>query len=261
MTALNEALKSFPWGDGNVPASIVSVLRQIRASTDLDLQSVDVIKAYMQIWLGEEFSLYTGVRIPTEGNRLYRMLRMPFGLHIACKALPVALNHIFENSEQLLKIKASTTWYTYVDDIFANSKLIPVLREELSRYGFDTKEPMSVDQGPVLGLLVKNGQWTRRNPFPQVTLEGLSGKAARTAVASGVGNILAMSPVLGAIRVAAAQFLRIAVLTAQETSVASKPIPPGGKGNKPPRFKLSAQELATKFNTWLHSQPPVGGQV
>ena len=124
-------------------------MRRLRARCfeDPDVVAVDIRKAYLQLFLKEEQQVYQGfvLRDDPDGQHFYRMTRVSLGLSVP-KALEMALEAIFNREKLTNQIDY------YVDDLFCGRSSVAVLKEALSRYGFETKEPERVVDARVLGV-------------------------------------------------------------------------------------------------------------
>jgi hypothetical protein len=162
-----------------------------------EVKVVDLKSAYLQIHVSEDLWQYQVVRYNGE---YYALTRLGFGLSCAPRIMTMILGKVLSLDE---RIKAATDHY--IDDIVVREAVVSAqeLRTHLRRYGFESKEPESLDGGRLLGISLARGSgghlWMSRGTALSGLSTDLSGLTKR-GLFSLCGRLVGHYPVAGWLR-------------------------------------------------------------
>ena len=191
---VNDHVMCHPGMDAAVCGEKLRKWRQLGSQTTL----LDLRKAYLQLRVADDMVRFQAVR---HKGQLYVMTRLGFGLNVAPKIMSRVLGKV-------LSLDATVAAGTdhYVDDIIVNESVVSVerVKQHLTEYGLESKDPEPLDGARVLGLRVsqRNGDvvWRRDNVLPE-----LSGEVCtRRELFSVCGRLVGHYPRAGWLRVACA---------------------------------------------------------
>lgn len=121
--------------------------RQLRG----ELKVVDLKSAYLQIHVSTDLWQYQVVRY---NGVHYALTRLGFGLSCAPRVMTMILGKVLSMDDAVHRATDH-----YIDDIMVQESIVSAsrVREHLQRYGLESKEPMSLDGGRVLGISLSKG--------------------------------------------------------------------------------------------------------
>ena len=199
---INKRNLSYPNEGLQASFSCGQVIRELRHKQHTAkgmLMALDIKKAYLGVFLNDEQQYYQGLELRNDKQRFYRMVRMGFGLNIAPKVLREIIQFILVNCGLASHVTC------YVDDLFTHEIYVERLRKAMAKYGFDMKDPVSVNNSRVLGLENKDGRFRRRGELPKLEVDEKSGKVTRRTVLRWCAQLMTHYPI--------GNWLRPAVLT------------------------------------------------
>ena len=191
---VNDYVMCYPGVDAAVCGEKLRQWRKLGSQTSL----LDLRKAYLQLHVSDDMVRFQAVR---HQGQLYVMTRLGFGLNVAPKIMSRVLGKV-------LSLDATVAAGTdhYVDDIIVNESVVSVdkVKQHLTEYGLESKDPEPLDGARVLGLRVsqRNGDavWQRDNVLPEVSADNCT----RRELFSICGRLVGHYPRVGWLRVACA---------------------------------------------------------
>ena len=191
---VNDYVMCYPGVDAAVCGEKLRQWRKLGSQTSL----LDLRKAYLQLHVSDDMVRFQAVR---HQGQLYVMTRLGFGLNVAPKIMSRVLGKV-------LSLDATVAAGTdhYVDDIIVNESVVSVdkVKQHLTEYGLESKDPEPLDGARVLGLRVsqRNGDavWQRDNVLPEVSADNCT----RRELFSICGRLVGHYPHVGWLRVACA---------------------------------------------------------
>jgi len=181
--------------------AINDVLREWRIKSS-KCKILDLRNAYLQLYVDESLWNYQKVVVK---NKSYVLTRLGFGLVSAPKIMSNILEVVLSKNT---RINEGTSHY--VDDIIVDETIVSVkeVRDHLSRFGLECKEPLDINNARVLGLNVsaRDGRlwWKRGTPVSCDVYEQLKKKE----VHSICGKLVSHFPVVGWLRVSCSYIKR-----------------------------------------------------
>ena len=120
-----------------------------------ELKVVDLKSAYLQIHVSRDLWQYQVVRY---NGVHYALTRLGFGLSCAPRIMTMILGKVLSMDDKICRATDH-----YIDDIMVQESIVSAscVRKHLQLYGLESKEPVSLDGGRVLGIALSkapNGQ-------------------------------------------------------------------------------------------------------
>ena len=178
-------------------------LRSWRAKSE-QAYVLDLRKAYLQIHVSERLQRFQVVKY---NGKKYVMTRMGFGLNVAPKIMSKIITTVLELDDEV----ALGTDH-YIDDIFVDASVVDIakVKNHLTKYGLETKEPVPLSDARVLGLRVVAAEdglhkWKRDGELPV-----LSETPTKREMFSVFGKLVGHYPVAGWLRTACSYVKRLA---------------------------------------------------
>lgn len=162
-----------------------------------DLKVVDLKSAYLQIRVSKDLWKYQVVKY---NGVHYALTRLGFGLSCAPRIMTSILRKVLSLDNEVCRGTDH-----YIDDIVVQESVVSVeaVRQHLTKYGLETKEPEGLDGGRLLGVALKKDirghlQMSRGTPLSEISLEK-SGLTKRE-LFSFCGRLVGHYPVAGWLR-------------------------------------------------------------
>ena len=164
---------------------------------DNKLKLVDLKSAYLQIHISEDLWQYQVVKY---NGRHYALTRLGFGLSSAPRIMTRVLGKVLSLDEDVNKGTDH-----YIDDILVQESVVSAakVREHLLRYGFESKEPMDLDGGKVLGIALSktpSGDFDMSRGTPLSSLPDVDENLTKRGLFSLCGKLTGHYPVAGWLR-------------------------------------------------------------
>eukprot|EP00096_Caligus_rogercresseyi_P016665 TRINITY_DN944_c0_g1_i3.p1 TRINITY_DN944_c0_g1~~TRINITY_DN944_c0_g1_i3.p1 ORF type:complete len:942 (+),score=61.63 TRINITY_DN944_c0_g1_i3:649-3474(+) len=156
---------------------------------------LDLKDAYMQIGVSKSCSELMKVRV---GGKVFELTRLGFGLNCAPEIMKAIVHEVLQKEEDIGEATDS-----YYDDIIVNTEKVSVTRvkELLSSYGLECKEPVALEEAKVLGLKIEKRtdglQWRRPDGEDHMVQKEMLTKRELFSVC---GKLLGHYPVAGWLR-------------------------------------------------------------
>ena len=161
-----------------------------------ELKVVDLKSAYLQIHVSKDLWQYQVVRY---NGKHYALTRLGFGLSCAPRIMTMILGKVLRLDERVCRGTDH-----YIDDIVVQESIISAqeLREHLSNYGLESKEPEGLDGGRLLGVALQKGpsghlMMSRGSPLPELNL---GDRLTKRGLFSLCGRLVGHYPVAGWLR-------------------------------------------------------------
>ena len=198
---LNDMIKSHPSRDIAEPTHLNATIRKVRIATKKteEFYLIDIKEAFTQILVADEIQTYQCVQVPWMDNRCFKFTRLGFGMSIAPKVLSVVLYDVLKKAQLFNQV------YIYVDDMVVHCDYVDQVRAALAEKGFPTKTPEPLGSAKCLGLCISKGQWSRREPVPDIenSNEERGGLPTKRDALSWVGKLVSHHPIGGRLRASA----------------------------------------------------------